>query len=162
GATPQAWIADGVAPERIDDAWHALAACAGSCIGVAPLPQSAGTPGAPARLHGEPLAVLPPPRFIADRWRIRSFTRRLSAAISGRAATDHDGRVPDVLRPGPAPAELDADDILRFPRGANAGECLHAMFERADFADRETWDDAIARALAAYPQAIAGVPRAES
>src|SRR5262249_54836295 len=27
---------------------------------------------------------------------------------------------------------------------------------------RETWDDAIARALAAYPQAIAGVPRTES
>lgn len=43
------------------------------------------------------------------------------------------------------------DDILDFPRGAAAGECLHRMFELADFSDRATWPDAIARALREFP-----------
>ena len=48
-----------------------------------------------------------------------------------------------------------ADDILRFPRGPLAGECLHAVFEHADFADPATWPDAIAAALQARPQPVA-------
>lgn len=47
-----------------------------------------------------------------------------------------------------------ADDILRFPRGPLAGECLHAVFEHADFADPATWPDAIAAALQARPQPV--------
>jgi len=43
------------------------------------------------------------------------------------------------------------DDILDFPRGAAAGECLHRMFELADFTEIQTWDGAIARALRERP-----------
>jgi exodeoxyribonuclease V beta subunit len=39
------------------------------------------------------------------------------------------------------------DDIRRFPRGAQAGECLHAAFELADFSDPASWPAAAAQAL---------------
>jgi len=47
---------------------------------------------------------------------------------------------------------LAPDDILRFPRGPLAGECLHAVFEHADFGDPASWPGAIAAALQARPQ----------
>jgi exodeoxyribonuclease V beta subunit len=43
------------------------------------------------------------------------------------------------------------DDILAFPRGAAAGECLHRMFELADFGNPDTWPDAIRGALRERP-----------
>jgi exodeoxyribonuclease V beta subunit len=43
------------------------------------------------------------------------------------------------------------DDILGFPRGAAAGDCLHRMFELADFTDPSTWPDAIRGALRERP-----------
>ena len=49
-----------------------------------------------------------------------------------------------------------ADDILRFPRGPVAGDCIHAVFEAIDFTDSSTWDSAIAAALEAHPQALPG------
>lgn len=48
---------------------------------------------------------------------------------------------------------LEADDILAFPRGAAAGECLHRMFELADFSKPQTWPAAVERALAERPVA---------
>jgi len=50
-----------------------------------------------------------------------------------------------------APFARQADDILNFPRGAATGECLHRMFELADFTEPRTWDHAIARALRERP-----------
>ena len=43
------------------------------------------------------------------------------------------------------------DDILRFPRGPVAGECLHAVFEHIDFTQPATWPAAVASALRAHP-----------
>jgi len=54
-----------------------------------------------------------------------------------------------------SPQPVAADDILRFPRGPAAGDCMHAMFEAADFTDPASWEAAIARALAAHPQRLA-------
>ena len=48
------------------------------------------------------------------------------------------------------------DDILRFPRGARAGETLHAVFERADFADPAKWPDVIAQVLHSHPPQASG------
>ncbi|HRP24422.1 UvrD-helicase domain-containing protein [Thauera sp.] len=47
---------------------------------------------------------------------------------------------------------IPADDILRFPRGPVAGDCLHALFEAIDFCDPAGWEAAIAAALQAHPQ----------
>jgi exodeoxyribonuclease V beta subunit len=53
-----------------------------------------------------------------------------------------------------------ADDVLRFPRGAVAGECLHALFEQADFGDARTWPAAVAAALQRFGPAL--TPAAEA
>lgn len=44
-----------------------------------------------------------------------------------------------------------AIDILAFPRGAQAGECIHYVFEHAEFTDPNTWEEAISGALTAFP-----------
>jgi exodeoxyribonuclease V beta subunit len=46
---------------------------------------------------------------------------------------------------------VSGDDILAFPRGAAAGECLHRLFELADFTAPATWPQAIERALIERP-----------
>jgi exodeoxyribonuclease V beta subunit len=51
-------------------------------------------------------------------------------------------------------APLAADDILHFPRGAVAGECLHAVFERIDFGDPAGWPAAVAAALRRFEPAL--------
>jgi exodeoxyribonuclease V beta subunit len=71
---------------------------------------------------------------------------------------DHD-EIADALESAPLVAPLAVanvpahaeDDILAFPRGAAAGECLHRMFELADFSDASTWPDAIRGALRERP-----------
>ncbi|WP_345793811.1 UvrD-helicase domain-containing protein [Thauera sp. JM12B12] len=63
----------------------------------------------------------------------------------------HDARDPQAgLRPW-VPA---ADDVLRFPRGPSAGDCMHALFEAIDFTDPAGWDAAIDAALAMHPQTL--------
>ena len=51
------------------------------------------------------------------------------------------------------PAPRAADDPLDFPRGAAAGDCVHAVFEQADFGDAAGWPAVIDRALAQHPPA---------
>jgi exodeoxyribonuclease V beta subunit len=62
-------------------------------------------------------------------------------------AADHDLR---TLR-GPGPVDdlalLPGDDVLRFARGAQAGVCIHTVFENIDFTDAAGWDAAIGAAL---------------
>lgn len=75
----------------------------------------------------------------------------------GDAATRHDtdGQA-DVGNDAGAGAGGDAilppDDILCFPRGPAAGDCLHAVFEHIEFTDASGHDAAIAAALRDYPQ----------
>ncbi|MBN3767496.1 exodeoxyribonuclease V subunit beta [Burkholderia sp. Ac-20365] len=105
-------------------------------------------------------------RTLRDAWRMASFSSLIAAgsraeeisAASEEARPDHDeladiadaSNVPvfDVVA---APVELASDDILAFPRGAAAGECLHRMFELADFSDSSHWHEAIRQALRERP-----------
>jgi exodeoxyribonuclease V beta subunit len=82
-------------------------------------------------------------------------------AISEHAASDHDARISTGIGVRVAPARIALEDILRFPRGGPAGECVHAVFEEADFADSSTWDRAITLALENHPQSLPGVPQKE-
>ena len=68
-----------------------------------------------------------------------------------------------LVQPGAVPqaalAEappLDPSDFLLFPRGSNAGDCLHAALERADLSAPATWPLAIAQALQLHPPAMEG------
>jgi exodeoxyribonuclease V beta subunit len=56
-------------------------------------------------------------------------------------------------------AALADDDVLRFERGAAAGECIHAVFEDADFTDPVGWDAVITTALRRHAPARAATGR---
>src|SRR5512144_2276643 len=132
-------------PEDIAAAWAALAARTAPHLDVAELPRDTPSWVAADTVPPGALRVPPPPRTIAPPWRIASFTGLVSGGRGEHAASDHDAHFGEraVRLPAPPPA-LAPDDILRFPRGPNAGDCLHAIFERIDFADAGGWRDAIA------------------
>jgi exodeoxyribonuclease V beta subunit len=138
-------------PDRIEAAWRGLAESAGAGLGVAPMPAiavpaAAEPPPSPGRL-----AALMPPPWIPPGWSMGSFTSLSRAMEAGAEGRDHDtlSMMPGLGEPPPA---LPETDVLRFPRGAAAGICIHHVFEQADFTDPAGWDSAIERALALQPQ----------
>jgi len=98
--------------------------------------------GAAAR----PLAARPFVASVPAPWIHASFTGIAQAIVRGEARAapgsvraDHDQSVPSAGAPAPARAgpgaAADARTIrAAFPAGAQAGTCLHAMLEQADFA----------------------------
>jgi exodeoxyribonuclease V beta subunit len=160
GHAPQEWFAAKPTPADIAAAWSALAAAAPASIDVSALPQNAGLALNPTRPDPASLSALAAPAAIPGGWRLSSYSGLSYGAISEHAASDHDARIATAATSA-APLTLGADDILRFPRGTAAGECVHAVFEEADFTDNSTWGPAIARALENHPQPLPGVPRSE-
>ena len=158
GGELRAWIADdldakaaGARAGAIATAWTRVAAGAAGNVALVPLPGDAGTPSGRPPIGAAAIVARAPPRPIAGGWRISSFSALAQGATSGdAAAADHDARVAE--RDGAAPAAPSApDDIERFPRGAAAGECLHAILERVDFADPREWRSIVAATLAEFP-----------
>ncbi|MGH9578097.1 MAG: 3'-5' exonuclease, partial [Terriglobales bacterium] len=138
---------------EIEQAWKQIADDGAPHILLTETPQARAIAfPAPAAEREAPRA-LPPPARIDPGWRIGSFTALVTGAAHEAAASDHDARTIGSLETA-VPDDLPAHDILRFPRGPSAGDCLHAMFERADFSDPSTWESAIKRALALHPQRV--------
>ena len=151
------WRTHKLPAKQIDDAWRDWAAtAAGVCWLPLPVPTVSGTwtPEPPPCLQARPA-----PAQIDAGWRLGSFSSLQHGAGSESAVSDHDAQTTALLveHPPPAtPAELAPDDILRFPRGPAAGDCLHALFEHCDFSDANQWPEAIAYALARHPQTRPG------
>lgn len=162
GRSPAQWLKDGAALPEIDAAWSTLAQANEPNIAIAPLPldmQEAPEEVLPAP---EDLAPLEPPH-VPTAWWMGSYTALTHGAAHERAAIDHDARLLTAERTADAAtAEIAADDILRFPRGRNAGSCVHAVFENSDFTDPATWPPAIDTALRTYPPETAGGAGVES
>ena len=134
---------------EVDAIWEALAGLNPEML-FAPLPLMTGVPVVTTdRLPGSIMAkVLPRP--VQDPWRIGSYSGLMHGSGHEAAAVDRDTRL--IAEPGPTPvAQIPDDDILLFPRGAKAGECIHAMFENADFTDALLWETVCAKALAQHP-----------
>jgi exodeoxyribonuclease V beta subunit len=165
GYTPEAWCENKLDPAVIDAAWGALAAASAPHLQSMPLPLDPGTPLDAAKVNPYSLSALRPPARIGDGWRISSFTGLQQGMASETVASDHDARTRDAAIAAPQrallPPGVDSDDILRFPRGANAGDCMHAIFEHIDFTDPSTWDSAIDRALRDAPLILPALPRHE-
>ncbi len=165
GVAPEDWLhkSNKRTCDDTDAAWARVVAAADGAIRAEPLPATRGTPLAlEAGLNDALFAAAPPPRIV-ETWRIGSFSSLVLGAANEASASDHDARLaapPSGV--GPPPAEVAPDDILRFPRGRSAGDCLHAVFEQIDFTDASTFDPAIAAALRKHPQpfAAASAPRA--
>lgn len=159
-----AWSADPPDESTLVERWHALA---GGPITVAPLPEAGlRRPLARETPAAQRLAARTSRRVLSEAWRIASFSALAAAGqrwapglVDDEPRPDHDALTALVEGQGlnasvaalPASGEPDPDDILGFPRGAAAGECLHRLFELADFSDPSSWPGAIARARAERP-----------
>ncbi|MEW9584729.1 exodeoxyribonuclease V subunit beta [Paraburkholderia sp. DGU8] len=172
------WLAEPPDEAALSQRWQALA---GGPVTLQALPQVVRrTPLENLQDHGAQMQARTNRRPLRDQWRMASFSGLIAAGgKAGQARTpledvrpDHD-ELADALAaapgttlgtaPGTAPGTTQAlapvpptppypsDDILAFPRGAAAGDCLHRMFELADFSDPDTWPDAIRAALRERP-----------
>ncbi|MGF6656515.1 exodeoxyribonuclease V beta subunit [Paraburkholderia youngii] len=166
GHTFDAWLADSPDEAALAASWHALA---GGPVTLRALPEvTRRVPLESLQDQGAHLHARANRRPLRDQWRMASFSGLIaSGARNGEAHAhapqedvrpDHD-EIADALQSAPllapvaatnAPAHAD-DDIFAFPRGAAAGDCLHRMFELADFSDARSWPDAIRGALRERP-----------
>jgi exodeoxyribonuclease V beta subunit len=153
GCAPGAWKDNTLDAAAIRRTWASFAQAHPGSVGLEPLPGGPWPRLAQAGAAAQGLAALPAPAQIPSAWWIGSYSGLLQGARHEAAAVDHDGRaeLPEAGQAREA-AAWPEDDILGFPRGARAGECLHAVFERVDFTDRRTWPAAIASALRDHPQ----------
>ena len=101
-------------------------------ISVDWLPQDKGKPFRPAALKTPELEACTFKRVLNPGWQMHSF----SALATGHASElpDYDAASITPLQEQSSSVQL---DIFSFPRGARPGECLHAIFERLDFKDRD-------------------------
>jgi exodeoxyribonuclease V beta subunit len=171
--TPRQWLDGAGSAPAIDDAWANFAGAHAPDVACLPLPTEPGRALAAEQPAAGSLASLAPPSRIAEPWRIGSFSALYANAAHEGAASDHDASVTVSIAAEAAaeggvdgalahvatrpPRDVPGDDILRFPRGIAAGDCLHAVLEHVDFTQPRTWDDAIARALRDHPMSLPGV-----
>ncbi len=142
---------NGQTTDSIEQAWQQLADNNQQAIGLTDLPQNMGEPIYIDLPAPETLVCQPMPTFIPSGWRISSYSGLSRGAVHENAASDHDSLLPPLPLDA-TPRVLPDDDILRFPKGANAGDCIHRAFELCDFPNPETWDSAITQALSEHPQ----------
>jgi exodeoxyribonuclease V beta subunit len=166
GSSFAEWLEAPPEPAEIASAWRALA---GGPIVLEALPlieqaRRASTAPLDAKGFGARTAT----RHLRDAWRISSFSALIEQRHEGYAGEpsalrdprpDHDERVSEREDETSARAASmanaarlrEASDIVDFPRGAAAGECLHRLFELADFTSSDGWPAAISRALSERP-----------
>jgi exodeoxyribonuclease V beta subunit len=153
--TLEQWFKSKITAPMLDAAWRQLAMSSGGAVAIDPMPTRRGVPLQRAPTDGSALTTPAPPARIGAAWRLSSYSGLSHGARSERSAGDHDARAlgtPDFAARALRIAGVPSEDILRFPRGAVAGDCIHAVFERIDYTDRSGWAEAIAAALASHPQ----------
>ena len=150
--TASAWAANKLQPADIASAWAALAQRHAPHIGLQPLPAAPQAMLPPQMLDLQRLAALPPPAHIGAGWWIGSYSSLAHGARHEGAALDHDAAA--AAAPQAAADAVADDDILRFPRGAAAGDCLHAVFEHIDFSDAASWPAAVTSTLRRHAPAL--------
>lgn len=166
GGTPaQAWLDQPAEAADIEAAWSGFARQLPASILHQALPPGSSETLAASSDERAGLVARTARRAILPGWTQASFTSLNrntwqphqaahvdeGGAGDGRAADhDHDQVLPvDEARP-------QADrGMMAFPRGAEPGTLLHAVFEHADFSRPQSWDAAIERALQRHPLRVA-------
>ena len=154
---PHEWKNGKLTTGDIEQAWHRLSDSSNG-IQITTLPEERGIPIRLKQTAPESLVCRPLPASIPSAWRISSYSGLSRGAVHDLAASDHDTLLPASAPDAAAPALLPNSDILRFPKGANAGDCIHKAFELCDFADPATWENATEQALSEHPQIQDGAP----
>jgi exodeoxyribonuclease V beta subunit len=124
-------------------------AAADGTVAIASLPREAGLPYQPPAVTEPELRARAFAGPVPESWRVGSFT----ALTAGHAVETPDY---DMTVAGPVietePVVGVVRDVFAFPRGARAGVCLHAIFERLDFTqrDREWLETLVSRTLTGH------------
>ena len=154
------WSKGTIEPTVIAASWRTLAAQHPSAFGLSVIPTAAGSAVQLTHPAADTLVARALPTSIPEGWRMTSFSALQHATGNQVASSDRDSRPSYVVSARAAPpTTLAADDILRFPRGPGAGDTLHAILEKIDFADTTTWSRVIRNGLLSHPQIVPGVPR---
>ncbi len=175
GHTPQGWSEHRLGAAEIHAAWlrlvQAQARLQPPALSLQALPQGPWATLPLQPVDAERLAALAAPAPLPAAWWIGSYSSLTQGARHDGAALDHDARAgaagnalsdpdpdpdlkadPDAVPPASAPAATpELEDILHFPRGPEAGNCLHALFEAVDFTRPAGWTEAIAQTLRLQP-----------
>ena len=163
GRSPQAWREAKTKHEDIARAWAQLAGVNGPAMSLAALPDTPGVPIQLERPAPESLVALASPRHIPRGWQMASYSSLAHGGMAGSGeapAKDRDDLdAPD--EEGRPAAKVPPGDVLGFPRGARAGDTMHAVFERVDFVDASQWPQRIAQALRAKPPGPVDVAEAK-
>ncbi|MFV0298603.1 MAG: PD-(D/E)XK nuclease family protein, partial [Hyphomicrobiaceae bacterium] len=147
----------GVARQRFEaitapalrDELQTVFATAGETVAITPLPEASASPYRPPTTTEPVLTAREFGRSLREFWRIGSFSM-LSAGQSIEVP-DHDlsTALPEAEEEAVV-VTVPGKSIFDFPRGARAGICLHALFERLDFSqieDEERVDALVRRTL---------------
>lgn len=149
---PQEWLKKGDENRvsAIEAGWQSLAGEKG--ITLTALPEKDKNPSQlpPDEEQLPALHAAPLPQRLAPGWRIGSYSALAYGAEYETPGSDRDERTSGQSPEEESPA-LPPDDILRFPASRYAGNCLHAVFEKVDFTDESTWEQAISQALLHHP-----------
>ena len=131
--------------DRIRADLERVASGAGGAIGIAALPVAAETVSA----EGLSVEKLSGARRFEGVIRDTRYVTSFTALAHGRVieAPDYDAADRE-----PLPESVSGRDIYAFPRGAQAGRCVHAIFEHVDFAraTRVELERVVQRELAAH------------
>ena len=128
---------------------------AGGAVVITALPQDAGERYQPPAVVEPELTVRTFARPPFEFWRVGSFTALTAAghAVEMAEWPDYDmSAVAPVVDAEPLVDSLLHRDISSFPRGARAGTCLHAIFERLDFSrgERDPLEKLVRRTLTGH------------
>jgi exodeoxyribonuclease V beta subunit len=148
--TPQAWREAPPEWEAVAAAIGAFATAAAPAVVVQELADIASAALPAQSAPAGDIAALPAPAHIPFGWQTGSYSSLAHGASHERAAADRDARA-DAADRWVVPRGLGDDDFLRFPRGARAGELVHAVFEAIDFTRDDTVPPAVERALRRMP-----------
>ncbi|MCL2022246.1 MAG: UvrD-helicase domain-containing protein [Betaproteobacteria bacterium] len=108
--------------------------------------------------HNYILQPVFPTRSLYSAWRLESFSGLTRGAAWSGEEREHDAtsfaeNEFEATEQGSGDSIPD-HDILNFPKGARAGDCIHAFFEQIEFTDPATFVPAATRALQAHPQPV--------
>jgi exodeoxyribonuclease V beta subunit len=160
GHQADAWGEGDTTFEHIEACWAALKQQAAGSIDLMPLPNDKRQPHLDSATQATQYAARTLSKKIPGiSWRLDSYSGLLRQQAGEYAAIDHDAvSLAPTFSSRPAPGVPD-NDILRFSRGALAGECVHTVFEKADFTRPDRWPVAIDKALRRH-FGVAALPEA--
>ncbi len=144
GTDHTAFLAGSLDWDAILGCWQRVAAGSGGTIDLHDAPVAPEATAPPTRAErGLRCAIATGPYHAA--WIPGSYSSLTTHAAQDRPIPDRDAQ-PSLPAWGAVPEHVPEDDILRFPRGAAAGNCIHRLLERIDFADPAGWNEAIGTA----------------